>query len=246
MQRRCAVLLSLTAPVALASLFRGGGGGAELGAVAEAEAGGAYLGGGGASSEDWWELLAAPAPAPGPAPAPYPAPGLFWNLPPRPVLPAITAATCATLAGQVAALGCEAYNFGGSLGTGCSCSREGVSCPPAPGADAMGFTGDPVMSRPISAAGMAGATRITCFYRQWIEDPMLEGPMRDWQLKVSEVKTHGYMRSTYERAELNAATAAAPLWFATPMPWLEMFPTTPPPQPFSPSPGPGPAPAPVR
>lgn len=180
------------------------------------------------ASEAWQQgfAAAAPAPAPGPGGAAPPA------------LPAITQATCADLKGKVSAVDCSWFNFGAGMGVGCSCAVPTSSCPPAPDMEKLGFTG--VMSAsPISVPGMGGLVRTTCFYQQWLGDPALSGPLKQWQSDYANARTVEHITQAFQAAEQNAEKAAEPLWAGTPMPWLEAHPTTPHPM-FSPSPGPAP------
>jgi len=108
-----------------------------------------------------------------------------------------------------------------------------------PGAEALGFTGSVLSSPPISAPGMGGLVRTTCFYQQWIDDPTLTGPLKQWQSNLANFRTVQHMSTAFRASEMNARLAAEPLFRATPMPWLEMYPTTPFPM-FAPSPGPAP------
>lgn len=182
--------------------------------------------------------MASPAGAPGPAPSPW---GLLV-LPLRPKLPPVTPATCAGLVGAIGARSCQWYDFGFDLGAGCACVVPSTAgCSPAPGAEGLGFTGNPIAASALNIPEMQGVQRMNCFYRQWAEDPLLPpGPLQTWQQASAEARVESYTSSANLRAQINAEMAAAPLWAATPMPWLKMYPTTPPPV-YAPYPGPAPA-----
>jgi len=171
-------------------------------------------------------LLSQSAPSPSIAfqagPAPGPAPG-------GPPLPPITVDTCNTLIGAVKARSCKLYNFGTHLGNGCSCFLDGSICPPVPDAEKMGFTGSAVSGGQISKAEMGGFHRVTCFYRQWPEDPASKGAFLKWQEQKADIRTKNYMTSTYERADVRAEQASMSMYLLTPTPWLVLFPTTAPP-----------------
>lgn len=192
----------------------------------------------GAVGEAWGQQAAAAAEAlQVPAPAPAPGPGGVA----MPQLPAITQGTCDQLKGKVTAMECSWFSFGTGMGIGCSCTFAGSSCKhlPPPDMTTMGFTGL-MSSSPISVAGMGGLSRITCFYQQWLGDPTLSDPvLQQWQKDYANFHTVQHMTQAFRQAESNALEAAAPLWQATPMPWLQAHPTTPHPM-FSPSPGPVP------
>jgi len=209
------------------------------------------LGGRGAASGALLSAAAQAPPAPAPmaspagAPGPAPSPGLLV-LPTRPELPPVTPATCAGLVGAIGARSCQWYDFGFDLGAGCACVVPSTAgCPAAPGAEGLGFTGSPIAASVLNVPEMQGVQRMNCFYRQWAEDPLLPpGPLQTWQQESAEARVESYTSMANLRAQINAEMAAAPLWAATPMPWLKMYPTTPPPV-FAPYPGPAPAPGPA-
>mmetsp|Transcript_61718 Transcript_61718/g.133721 ORF Transcript_61718/g.133721 Transcript_61718/m.133721 type:complete len:187 (+) Transcript_61718:39-599(+) len=138
---------------------------------------------------------AGPAPAPAPAAAAAAGPTVAVTSSGE-----ISSSTCETLVGEISAIHCELYTWEDGLGSGCACYLEGSHCPEAPGAEAMGFTGGVVATRPLSLPELGTTSRISCFYRRWVQDPDLSGPLHDQQLAESKQRILQYISTAFENA----------------------------------------------
>lgn len=182
------------------------------------------------------QIVGAPTGAPGPGPAPGPAPGA-----PAPGLFLMQEATNAAGPAPAAAGGptveCRVYAIAPRKPAGCNCFIQSFpppavqpkvnACPMIPNAFAMGFTGNPVSEGPYTFPQTGGVVSRTCSYRQWIYDPTVDGPVKQYQKELSVARTQKYIKDTYSASLMNAQKTASAYYALTPVPWLQLFPTTP-------------------
>lgn len=185
-------------------------------------------------------LIGIPPAAPGPAPAPAPAAMLLQGgegaAPGGPPVPTVE---------------CKIYAWTAGKPAGCNCFLEAppppfkpkvAGCPVIPNMLMdMGFTGDVVDLGSMAFGGQTGGwKRQTCVYRQWFFDPQLPkgGKGYTYQIKLNDARTEKYITDTYKASLNNAHNTAGAYWALTPVPWLQLYPTTPWPM-SAPGPAPG-------
>jgi hypothetical protein len=180
-----------------------------------------------------------PAPGPGPGPGPGPAAAVLLDISEDTFVmaPAPAPGPGGAYHGPPPTVHCDLYAFETGTGAGCQCFIESPpppfvpkvqGCPNLPDGLSMGFTGEVVQMPALQFGPRTGGwLRNTCFYRQWFFNPTATGVVKTYQENLANARAGKYLVDTYAAAMNNARKQAEPMWALTPVPWLELYPTTP-------------------